>query len=134
MFLIFFIFLKILIEKWINWHEYWGSDASLDTKINQIEKRHIPVSYASFVIIWHFMSYDTYDIIVWRFSIWLILESKEASESQYSCLLIHFWITFFGKTKKLEKVSEKISLYEFFTSFVFFDQSYGPIWYDEEDS
>ena len=70
--------------------EYWGPYVSLDTKIGQIDVCHILMSYASFVIIWQFMSYDAYDIEMWHLSIWLILVSKEASEPQHSHPLIRF--------------------------------------------
>ena len=40
------------------------------------------MSYASFVIIWHLMSYDTYDIKIWRKVILTILVSKEAFRPQ----------------------------------------------------
>ena len=40
----------------------WGPDGRLDTKIGQIDLRHIYMSYASYDIKCHIMTYDTYDI------------------------------------------------------------------------
>ena len=46
----------------------------------------------SFLIIWHFMSYDAYDIEIWHKSIWLILVSKRPSGPQQSHPFIRFWL------------------------------------------
>ena len=47
---------------WMNRWDCWDPDGRSDTKIDQIDLSHISMSYASFVWIWYFMSYDTYDI------------------------------------------------------------------------
>jgi hypothetical protein len=80
------------------------------------------------------MSYDAYDIKIWRFSILVILVFKEASGPQYSQPMISFWITIFGKIKKWKNMLKKISLYKFFKSFVFFNQILGTILSDFRDS
>ena len=39
-----------------------GPDGHLDTKIDKFDLCHIYMSYASYVIICHIMTYDAYDI------------------------------------------------------------------------
>ena len=97
----------------------WGPDGRLDTKIDQIDLCHISMSYASFGIIWHFMSYDAYDIEIWRKSIWLILVSERPSGPQQSHLLIRFCLKNCLKMKKMKNAWEFFSLYKFWKSFVF---------------
>ena len=73
------------------------------------------MSYDSFISIWHFMSYDAYDIKIWYQSIRSILESKETSGAQEMHLLIRFkmknlkWIFIFSihqlKNKNLDTPS-----------------------------
>ena len=41
--------------------DYWGPDGRLDTKIDQIDKCHIFMSYASYDIKCHNMTNDAYD-------------------------------------------------------------------------
>ena len=103
----------------MNGCDNWGPDSRLDTQVDQFDWCHISMSYASFVIIWHFMSYDAYDIKIWHASILSILESKETSEPQQSHLLIQFWLTNCLKRKKLKSGSEIFFLYKFWESFVF---------------
>ena len=61
-------FFNILISKQffnqtkINRLDYWGSHGSLDTNIDQIDYVVFLMSYVSFDIKWHLMSYDAYDI------------------------------------------------------------------------
>ena len=86
-FLIFYFFYDCF-----NRFDCCGPDTSLDTKINHIDLCHISMSYASFFKIWHFMSYDAYDIKIWLNSIWSILVSKEVSGPQQSHPLIQFWL------------------------------------------
>ena len=63
----FFYLKQFFSQKWINRWEHWGPNASLDTKIGQIDLWHILMSYASFDIkwrIWHQMTHMTskYDV------------------------------------------------------------------------
>jgi hypothetical protein len=76
-----------------------GPDGRLNTKIDQIDLCHISMSYASFVIIWHFMSYDAYDIEIWHESIWSILVSKRPSGQQQSQPFTWFWLNKCSKIK-----------------------------------
>ena len=46
----------------MNGCDCWGPDGRLDTKIDQIDLCHISMSYASYDIICHIMTYDIYDI------------------------------------------------------------------------
>ena len=103
----------------MNMCDCWGPDGRLDTKVDQIDSCHISMSYASFVIIWHFMSYDAYDIEIWHQSMWLILVSKRRSGPQQSHPFIWFWLRNCLKIKKLKKASKLFSLYKFWKSFVF---------------
>ena len=43
-----------------------GSDGHLDTKIDLFDRCHISMSFVSYVIMWHFMTYDAYDIEMWH--------------------------------------------------------------------
>ena len=86
----FFIIKKFFHKNQINGCDCWGSDGRLDTKIDQIGIRHISMSYASYDIKWHIMSYDAYDIEIWHRSTWSILVSKWPSEPQQWHLLIRF--------------------------------------------
>ena len=57
------------------------------------------MSYASFVIIWHFMANEAYDIKIWQKLIWPILMPKEVSGHQHPILfkkkiLYKFWKSF----------------------------------------
>jgi hypothetical protein len=97
----------------------WGPESRLDTKIDQIDLCHISMSYASFGIVWHFMSYGAYDIEIWRKSIRLILVSERPSGPQQSHLLIRFCLKNCLKTKNMKKTSEFFPLYKFWKSFVF---------------
>ena len=58
----FFTLKQSVSQKQNNGCDYWGPDASLDTKNGHIDWCHILMSYASFDIKWHLMSYDAYDI------------------------------------------------------------------------
>ena len=49
------------------------------------------IDHVSFVIIWHFMAYDAYDIEIWHRSNWSIFVSKRPSGPQQSQLFIRFW-------------------------------------------
>ena len=80
-----------------------GPDGHLPTKVNQIDLCHISVSYVSFVLIWHLMSYDAYDKEISYQSIWLILVSKRLSGPQQFHPFIQFWARNFFKFKKYEK-------------------------------
>ena len=42
--------------------ECWGPDDRLDNNIGRTEICHISMSYAPFDIIWHYMSYNVFDI------------------------------------------------------------------------
>jgi hypothetical protein len=97
----------------------WGPDGGLDTKIDKFDLCHISMSYASYVRIWHIMSYDAYDIDISYKSIWLILVSKQPSGPQQSHLCIQFWQTNLIKLKKIEISVGYFSLYKFWKSFVF---------------
>ena len=83
-----FIFKQLSSQHRMNRCEYWGPDGRLDTKVDPFDWCHISMSYASFVIIWHLMSYDAYDIEIWHKSNWSILVSKRPSGLQKSHLLI----------------------------------------------
>ena len=103
----------------MNGCDCWGPDGRLDTNIDQFEKCHISMSYASFFIIWHLMSYDAYDIEIWRKSNWSILVSKRSSGPQQSHPFICCWLENCFKIWKLKNASEIFSLYKFWKSFVF---------------
>ena len=124
MFLHFFIFKKFFSQNRINGCDCCGPDGRLDTKIDQIDLRHISMTYASFVIIWHFMSYDAYDIEIWHKSILTILVSKEASGPQQSHLCIRFWLNNYFKIRKMKIRFGIFFLYKFWESFVFLAQKY----------
>ena len=128
------VFKQFFSQHWMSGCDCWGPDGRLDTKIGQFDLCHISMSYASFVIIWHYMSYDAYDIDIWHISIWPILVSKRPSGPQHSHPMIGFWLKYFFDMRKMKNVSEKISLYKFFKSFVFFDQTRGQICRDFRDS
>ena len=72
---------KLLLPKSDNLCDCWGPDGQLETIIDQMDLCHISMS---FVIIWHFMSYDKYNI-------WLILVSKRPSGPQQLHLFNLFW-------------------------------------------
>ena len=57
----FFIFKQFLSQNPMNGCDCWGPDGRLDTKISEIDLCHIYVSYASYDIKCHIMSYDAYD-------------------------------------------------------------------------
>jgi hypothetical protein len=57
-------------QKQIDRCDCLGSDGYLDTKIYQIDLCHIFMSYASYDIKCHIMTYDAYDIEIWHKSIW----------------------------------------------------------------
>ncbi len=97
----------------------WGPDGRFDTKINQIDRCHIYMSYASYVIVWQIMTYDAYDIEIWHRSYWWILVSKRPSEPQQSHPFIRFQWKICFKIKKIKNVSGIFSLYTFLKSFVF---------------
>ena len=84
-----------------------GPDGHSDTKISQIELRHIS------------MTNDAYDIEIWHKSIWSILVSKRLSGPQQSHPSIRFCLKNCLKLKKLKNASEFFSLYKFWKSFVF---------------
>ena len=88
----FFIFKQIFNQNLMTGCDCWGSDGRLDTKIDQIDTRHIHMSYASYVIIWHIMTYDAYDIWIWHMSNLSILVSKRPSGPQQSHPVIRFWL------------------------------------------
>ena len=114
----FFIFKQFFIQNRMNGCDCWGPDGRLDTKIDQIDLCHIFMSYASFVIIWHFMSYDPYDTEIWHKSILSILVSKRPSGTQQSNPFIGFWITNCFKIKKWKYVLEIFSLYKFWSNLI----------------
>ena len=87
-----FSFKQLFSPNRINVCDYWGPDGRLDTKISKIDLCHISMSYASFVIIWHFMSYNAYDIEIWHKSNLSILVSKRPSGLQQSHMFIRFWL------------------------------------------
>jgi hypothetical protein len=60
-----------------------GLDGRLDTKISQIDKSHISMSYSSYDIKCYIMTNDPYDI-----EIWSILVSKQPGGPQQSSLFI----------------------------------------------
>jgi hypothetical protein len=64
-----------------------------DSKIDQIDKCRIFMSYASYDIKCHIMTYDAYDIEISHESIWSILVSKRPSGPQQSQIFIRFCIT-----------------------------------------
>ena len=77
------------------------------------------MSYASYDIKCHIMPNDAYDIEIWHKSIWSILVSKRPSGPQQSHPFFRYWLNNFFKIEKLKRASTKISLYEFWKSFVF---------------
>ena len=97
----------------------WGPDGHLDTKIDKFDLCHIYMSYASYVIICHIMTYDAYEIEIWHKSNLSILVSKRPSGPQQSHPFIRFWLKKTLKRKKLKNTLEIFSLYEFWKSFVF---------------
>ena len=97
----------------------WGPDGHLDTKIDKFDLCHIYMSYASYVIIWHLMSYDAYDIEIWQKSNWSILVSKRPSGPQQSHPIIRFWLNNSLKIIKWKNAWEIFSRYKFWKSFVF---------------
>ena len=97
----------------------WGPEGRLDTKIDKFDLCHISMSYASYVIICHIMTYDAYEIEIWHKSNLSILVSKRPSGPQQSHPFIRFWLKKNWKEKKLKNVLEIFSLYKFFKSFVF---------------
>ena len=61
------LFNYFILKKGLRWIQINGwdcccPDASLDTKIGQIDLYQILMSYVYFDIIWHLMSYDAYDV------------------------------------------------------------------------
>ena len=119
-FLIFFIFKQIFNQNLMTGCDCWGPDGRLDTKIDKFDICHIHMSYASYIIIWHIMTYDAYDIWIWRVSIWSILVSKRPSEPQQSHPLIRFQWKNVLKLNKMKNEPRVFSLYTFRASFVFF--------------
>ena len=97
----------------------WSPEGRLDTKIDKFDLCHISMSYASYVIICHIMTYDAYEIEIWHKSNLSILVSKRPSGPQQSHPFIRFWLKKNWKEKKLKNVLEIFSLYKFFKSFVF---------------
>ena len=79
----FLIFKQFFSQNRMNRCDWWGPDGRLDTQDDQIDLCHISMSYALFVIIWHYMSYDAYDMDIWHQSIGLILVSKRPSGPWY---------------------------------------------------
>ena len=65
-FFTFIIFKQFVSQHRMNGCDCWCPDGRLDTNIDQFEKCHISITYASFFIIWHLMSYDAYDIEIWH--------------------------------------------------------------------
>ena len=122
----FFILKQFVSQNRINGCDCWGPDASLDTKIDDIDSCHILMSYASYDIKCHIMTNDAYDIEIWRKSIWSILVSKEASGPEQSHPLIRFWLNNCFKIKMLKIGSEFFSLYKLWESFVFSGPSPPP--------
>jgi hypothetical protein len=119
-FSIFFIFKQFFSKKRMHGCDCWGPDGRLDTKIDQIDVCHIFMSYASYDIKCHIMTYDAYDIEIWHKSIGSILVSKRPSGPQQSHLFIRFCIKNCFEIKKLKYALEIFSLYRFWKSFVFF--------------
>ena len=115
----FYICKEFISQNRMNRCNCCGPDGRLDTKIDQIAQCHISMSYATFVIIWHFMSYDAYDIQIWRKSIWSILVSKRPSGPQQLHPSIQFWLNNCLKIKIFKNTSKFVSLYKFWKSFVF---------------
>ena len=58
----FFILKQFVSQNWINRCDCCGPDASLDSKIDNIDACHILMSYASYDIKCHIMTNDAYDI------------------------------------------------------------------------
>jgi hypothetical protein len=75
----------------MNGCDCWGPDGRLDTKIYQID---LSMSHASFIIIWHFMSYDAYDVKIWHKSIWLTDGSGNYSFSCFFGINHYCWFIF----------------------------------------
>ena len=76
-FFIFFILKHFFNQnRIIRWY-YWGPDSSLDTKLSEFELSHNFLSYASYDIKWHKMSYGAYDRKIWQNSISSNILSKE---------------------------------------------------------
>ena len=61
-FSIFFIFEQFFSPNRTTGCNCRGPDGRLDTKIDKFDICHIYMSYASYVIIWHIMTYDASDI------------------------------------------------------------------------
>ena len=101
-----FIFKQFFSQNLMNGCDCWGPDGRLDTNIDQIEICHISMSYSSYVIIRHFMSYDPYVIKICHQSIWAILVSKWPSGAKQSHPFIRFWLTNCLKIKKNKKCVE----------------------------
>ena len=97
----------------------WGPDGHLDTKIDKFDLCHIYMSYASYIIICHIMTYDAYDIEIWHMSILSILVSKRPYNPQQSPRFIRFGLKTVKKWKNLKNTLEIFSLYKFWKSFVF---------------
>jgi hypothetical protein len=77
------------------------------------------MSYASYVIICHIMTYDAYEIEIWHKSNLSILVSKWLSGPQQSHPFILFWLNKTLKRKIIEIALKIFSLYKFWKSFVF---------------
>ena len=92
MFFNFLIFKRFFSQHWIAGCDCWGPDGRLDTKIDQIDKCHIYMSYASYDIKCHIMTNVAYDIEIWHWAIWSILVSKRPSGPQQLHLFIRFWL------------------------------------------
>ena len=84
--------------------ECWGLDISLDTKIGQINWCHVWMSYASFVIIWHFMSYDAYDINMWHESISKVPLSPTTFKNLCNEVFEMFRKRYYLRIKKINEV------------------------------
>ena len=117
----FFIFIlkQFFSQYQMNGCDNWGTDGRLDTQVDQFDWYHISMSYASFVIIWHFMTYDAYDLEICHKSNCSILVSKRPAGPQYSHPFIRSWLKNCLKIKKIKKLAEIFSLYKFWKSFVF---------------
>ena len=71
-------------------------DQDLHNLLHQIDLSHISMSYASFVIIWHFMSYD--DIENWneKINIWSTPDNNECKKGKQFPTRFYFFKFFCG--------------------------------------
>jgi hypothetical protein len=98
----FLVFKQFVSQHRIDGCDCWGPDGRLDTKINQIDKCHSYMSYASYDIKCHIMTKDAYDIEIWHKAIWSILVSKWPSGPQQLHLFSRFWLVNCLKTRKCD--------------------------------